>query len=72
MQVWICASGKTALIASGNPFRPSCLWHDQDRIADARSILASIYAWFTEGFDSVPLREAKALLDELGRVDVEP
>jgi class 3 adenylate cyclase/predicted ATPase len=50
----------------------SRLWRDQNRIVDARTILAPVYAWFTEGFETVPLREAKTLLDELGRVDVEP
>jgi predicted ATPase len=49
----------------------SRLRRDQNRIADARAILSPVYAWFTEGFDTVPLREAKALLDELGRVDAE-
>ena len=33
---------------------------------EARSILSAIYDWFTEGFDTADLREAKALLDELG------
>jgi class 3 adenylate cyclase/predicted ATPase len=50
----------------------SRLWRNQNRIVDARTILAPVYAWFTEGFDTVPLREAKTLLDELGRVHAEP
>jgi hypothetical protein len=33
--------------------------------ADARTMLAEIYNWFTEGFDTVDLKEAKALLEEL-------
>jgi predicted ATPase len=33
---------------------------------DARTMLADIYNWFTEGFDTVDLKDAKALLDELG------
>ena len=33
----------------------------------ARSMLAKIYNWFTEGFDTADLKDAKALLDELGR-----
>jgi predicted ATPase len=41
------------------------LWRDQDKIADARALLASVYKWFTEGFDAPDLIEAKALLDEL-------
>jgi predicted ATPase len=42
------------------------LWHEQDRRAEARDLLAPIYGWFTEGFDTPDLKEAKALLDELG------
>jgi predicted ATPase/class 3 adenylate cyclase len=41
------------------------LWADQDRHAEALDLLAPIYAWFTEGFDTPDLREAKALLDTL-------
>jgi hypothetical protein len=32
---------------------------------DARTMLAEIYSWFTEGFDTVDMKDAKALLDEL-------
>jgi len=38
---------------------------DQGRRAEAHELLAPIYAWFTEGFDTPDLKEAKALLDEL-------
>ena len=41
------------------------LWHSQGRTEDARDLLAPIYAWFTEGFDTIDLKAAKALLDEL-------
>jgi class 3 adenylate cyclase/tetratricopeptide (TPR) repeat protein len=41
------------------------LWRDQGKRAEARDLLASIYGWFTEGFDAPVLKEAKALLDEL-------
>ena len=41
------------------------LWRDQGRRAEARDLLAPVYAWFTEGFDTRDLIEAKALLDEL-------
>ena len=41
------------------------LWGDQGRRAEARDLLAPIYGWFTEGFDTADLWEAKALLDEL-------
>jgi predicted ATPase len=37
----------------------------QDRRDEARAMLAEIYGWFTEGFDTADLKEAKALLDEL-------
>jgi predicted ATPase len=41
------------------------LWRDQGKPAAARELLAPIYGWFTEGFDTADLKEAKALLDEL-------
>jgi len=41
------------------------LWRDQGKRAKARDLLAPIYGWFTEGFDTPDLKEAKALLDEL-------
>ena len=41
------------------------LWRDQGRHAEARDLLASIYGWFTEGFDTPDLSEAKELLDAL-------
>jgi predicted ATPase len=42
------------------------LWRDQGKRAEARDLLAPLYAWFTEGFDTRDLIDAKALLDELG------
>jgi len=42
------------------------LRHDQGRDAEARDLLALVYGWFTEGFDTPDLKEAKALLEELG------
>jgi predicted ATPase len=42
------------------------LRRDQGRLAEARDLLASVYGWFTEGFDTPDLKDAKALLDELG------
>ena len=42
------------------------LWRDRDNRAEARDLLAPVYGWFTEGFDTPDLKEAKALLDELG------
>jgi len=41
------------------------LWCDQSKLRQARELLAPIYGWFTEGFDTRDLKEAKALLDEL-------
>jgi predicted ATPase len=37
----------------------------QDRRDEARTMLAAIYGWFAEGFDTADLKEAKALLDQL-------
>jgi len=44
----------------------SRLWQQQGKQKQARQLLAEIYNWFTEGFDTADLREAKALLEELG------
>jgi predicted ATPase len=44
----------------------SRLWQQQGKQAEARALLAPIYGWFTEGFDTADLQEAKALLAELG------
>jgi hypothetical protein len=41
------------------------LWRDQGRHAEARDLLTPVYGWFTEGFDTPDLKEAKTLLDEL-------
>ena len=41
------------------------LWRDQGKRDEARGLLAPVYGWFTEGFDTRDLKEAKALLDEL-------
>ena len=41
------------------------LWRDQGKRDEARDLLAPVYGWFTEGFDTLDLKEAKALLDEL-------
>jgi predicted ATPase len=43
------------------------LLQKQDRRDEARTMLAEIYGWFSEGFDVADLREAKAMLDELAR-----
>ena len=41
------------------------LWRDQDKRQQARELLAPVYGWFTEGFDTLDLKAAKSLLDEL-------
>ena len=41
------------------------LWRDQGKRDEARELLAPVYGWFTEGFDTLDLKEAKKLLDEL-------
>jgi predicted ATPase len=43
----------------------ACLWRDQGKVQQARELLARAYGWFTEGFDTRDLKEAKALLEEL-------
>lgn len=40
-------------------------WQSQGKKAEARQMLAEIYNWFTEGFDTTDLQDAKALVDEL-------
>ena len=45
--------------------RLSHLWHQQGKRAEARQLLAPVYGWFTEGFATADLQEARALLDEL-------
>jgi predicted ATPase len=41
------------------------LWRDQGKVQQARELLAPVYGWFTKGFDTRDLKEAKALLEEL-------
>jgi predicted ATPase len=43
----------------------SQLWQQQGKKKDAHHLLSEIYGWFTEGFDTADLKEAKALLEEL-------
>jgi predicted ATPase len=42
------------------------LWQHQGKRAEAHALLAEVYGWFTEGFDTADLQEAKALLEALG------
>ena len=41
------------------------IWRDRGKRAEARELLAPVYSWFTEGFETLDLKEAKTLLDEL-------
>jgi predicted ATPase len=41
------------------------LWHRQGRRAEAHDLLAPVYGWFTEGFGTLDVKEAEALLEEL-------
>jgi predicted ATPase len=43
------------------------LWRDQGKRQPARDLLAPVYGWFTEGFDTLDLKQAKGLLDELAQ-----
>ncbi len=45
--------------------RLASLWHSRGKSVEARDLLAPVYGWFTEGFDTADLKDAKALLDEL-------
>jgi hypothetical protein len=47
------------------------LWQQQGKRAEAYELLALIYGWFTEGFDTADLQDAKALLGELGAYNCE-
>jgi predicted ATPase len=42
------------------------LWRDQGKVSKARELSAPVYSWFTEGFDTRDLKEAKELLEQLG------
>jgi hypothetical protein len=49
-----------------SPWGLGRLWQQQGKQAEAHALLAPIYGWFTEGFDTADLQEAKMLLEELG------
>jgi hypothetical protein len=44
------------------------LLNEQDKPDEACALLAEIYSWFTEGFDTADLKDAKALLEQLGKL----
>ena len=60
--VFVCALGVTH---QTNSWRLARLWRDQGKVRQARELLAPVYGWFTEGFDTRDLKEAKVLLEEL-------
>ena len=43
------------------------LWRNQGKVQQARELLAPVYGWFTEGFDTRDLKEARALLEEVAQ-----
>jgi predicted ATPase len=47
------------------PLSMARLWRDQGKRQEARELLAPVYSWFTEGFDTRDLRDAKELLSDL-------
>jgi predicted ATPase len=47
------------------------LYRDQGKRQQARDLLAPVYGWFTEGFDTIDLKEVKALLEELAKLHYE-
>jgi predicted ATPase len=49
----------------GNSAPQARLWRSQGKVQQARELLAPVYGWFTEGFDTLDLKEAKSLLDKL-------
>ena len=54
----VLATAKEALLV---------LWQNQGKRAEAHELLAPVYGWFTEGFDTADLQDAKALLEALSR-----
>ena len=44
------------------------LWRSQGKPLQARELLGPVYGWFTEGFDTLDLKQAKALLDDLAKL----
>jgi predicted ATPase len=61
-----CRAGELLAVTS-----LSRLWQQQGKKDEARQMLAEIYGWFTEGFDTKGLQEAKELLEELSHCAIE-
>jgi predicted ATPase len=60
-----CASGRQNPGVLRAAMSMARLWRDQGKVSEARELLAPVYGWFREGFDTRDLKEAKALLEEL-------
>ena len=68
-----CARSQGARYYELQATTPFARWlNSQGRAAEAQSLLAGIYGWFTEGFDTPALKEAKAQLDELSKKPIAP
>jgi len=59
------ATDQGSLVSSIAEWLLARLWRDQSRPQQAHDLLAPVYNWFTEGFDTLDLKEAKALLEAL-------
>ncbi len=53
------------MVSDASQRRLAHLLQSHGKTTDARDLLTPVYGWFTEGFDTTDLKEAKALLDEL-------
>ena len=53
------------MVGAAHNRQPRAIAHEVGRRGEARAMLSEIYNWFTEGFDTADLKDAKALLDEL-------
>ena len=65
MRLQLRVSSKQNLFELRAAMSMARLWRDQGKPQQARELLAPVYGWFTEGFDTLDLKEAKALLEEL-------
>ena len=52
-------------LCQGSRFALARLWRDQGKQQQAHDLLAPVYGWLTEGFDTLDLKDAKALLEQL-------
>jgi hypothetical protein len=55
------------MVGAAHNHQPRAIAHELGRRDEARTMLADIDGWFTEGFDTADLKDAKALLEELSR-----